>query len=342
MALLPAAVVGLPGSGAWRGVPGPTFASLGDVPLRPHLPDVRDRARAAFLGLALGDALGATVEFMLPGEIRSAHGVHAEIVGGGWLRLQPGAVTDDTQMSLWMGRSIANGGRWDLRRAAVYLAAWLRTGPADVGNTVRRGLRRFILEGTLSGAPGAGDAGNGAAMRMLPVALATLGDHEAMCRAAVEQGRLTHHHPLSDAACQHVGELVQLACLGLGLPRLRRASDAFVRDHPAFAFDTCPPQSGGYVAETLATVLHHLHGRRSFEETLVAVVNRGGDADTTGAIAGAIAGAYHGPSGLPARWLRRLDPRVRDEAEWLAEQLVGLSPLSRGAPPRITPRAGAS
>ena len=309
--------------------------------LRPQLDDVRDRARGAFLGLALGDALGATVEFMLPGEIRALHGVHDEIVGGGWLKVRPGAVTDDTQMSIWLGRAIANGGGWDLRRAAVHLAAWLRTGPADVGNTVRRGLRRFVLEGTLEGAPGPGDAGNGAAMRVLPVALATLADHEAMTRTAIEQGRLTHHHPLSDAACVHVGELVHLACLGLGMPRLRRASDAFVAEHPEFAFSPYPGLSGGYVVETLATVLHFLHATRSFEEALVGVVNRGGDADTTGAIAGAIAGAYHGTAGLPRRWLRRLDPEIKDEAEWLGDRLVALSPLGHGEPPQITPRAEA-
>jgi ADP-ribosyl-[dinitrogen reductase] hydrolase len=309
------------------------------VTLRPHLDDVRDRARGAFLGLALGDALGATVEFMLPGEIRAVHGVHSEIIGGGWLRLPPGAVTDDTQMSLWMGRAIANGGGWDLRRAAVHLAAWLRTGPSDVGNTVRRGLRRFVVEGTLCGETSPGDAGNGAAMRMLPVALATLGDHGAMSSAAIEQGRLTHHHPLSDAACVHVGELVQLACLGLGMPRLRRAADAFVQDHPEFAFSPHAGHSGGYVVETLATVLDGFFRARSFEETLVGVVNRGGDADTTGAIAGAIAGAYHGPADLPRRWLRQLDPRVREEAEWLADRLVSLSPLGRGEPLQISPRA---
>ena len=302
---------------------------------RPDMDDVRDRARGAFLGLALGDALGSTVEFMLPGEIRALHGVHREITGGGWLRLRPGAVTDDTQMSIWMGRAIANGGGWDLRRSAVHLAAWLRTGPADVGNTVRRGLRRFVVEGTLTGEPSPGDAGNGAAMRMLPVALATLADHEAMLRAAVEQGRLTHHHPLSDAACVHVGELIHLACLGLGMPRLRRASDAFVRALPEFAFVPYRGESGGYVVETIATVLHHLHASRSFEETLVGVVNRGGDADTTGAIAGAIAGAYHGPGDIPRRWLTRLDPEVREEAEWLAERLVALSPLAQGEPPDL-------
>jgi ADP-ribosylglycohydrolase len=69
------------------------------------------RAEAAYLGLALGDALGATVEFMTPREIVHHFGVHREIVGGGWLKLKPGQVTDDTTMSLALGEAIlANGG----------------------------------------------------------------------------------------------------------------------------------------------------------------------------------------------------------------------------------------
>ena len=302
---------------------------------KPDLADVRARARGAFLGLAVGDALGAPVEFMLHHEIAADYGVHQDMTGGGWLRLRPGAVTDDTEMSLWLGRAIVAGGGFDAGRAATHLAAWLRLGPVDVGHTVRRGLRRFVVEGTLSGPPSPGDAGNGAAMRMLPVALATLADHRALARAAVEQARITHNHPLSDAACVHVGELVQLACLGLGMPRLRRASDALVRAHPPFAFSPYPGLSGGYVAETLATVLHFLYRSRGFEECLVAVVNRGGDADTTGAIAGAIAGAWHGPEAIPRRWLKALAPALREELEWLAGRLVDLSPLARGEAPDL-------
>src|SRR5919204_619570 len=120
-----------------------------------HLPDVHDRARAAFLGLAIGDALGATVEFMTPAEIRAAHGVHADMSGGGWLHLAPGRVTDDTEMSLAIARAVAARGGFELRPVAEALAAWLRGQPADVGNTCRRGLRRFILDGTLEGPPSA-------------------------------------------------------------------------------------------------------------------------------------------------------------------------------------------
>jgi ADP-ribosyl-[dinitrogen reductase] hydrolase len=305
------------------------------VPRRSALDEIRARARGAFLGLAVGDALGAPVEFMLHQEIAADYGVHKDMTGGGWLRLRPGAVTDDTEMALWLGRSIAAGEGFDAHRAATHLAAWLRLGPIDVGHTVRRGLRRFVVEGSVSGPPNPGDAGNGAAMRVLPVALATLANHEALARTAVEQARITHNHPLSDAACIHVGELVQLACLGMGMPRLRQASELLVQAHPQFTFCPYPGLSGGYVAETIATVLHFLYRSRGFEECLVAVVNQGGDADTTGAIAGAIAGAWHGPEAIPRRWLRALDPVLREELEWLSGRLVDLSPFARGEAPRL-------
>jgi ADP-ribosyl-[dinitrogen reductase] hydrolase len=296
----------------------------------PDLDDVRARARAAFLGLALGDALGATVEFMTPAEIREAHGVHREIVGGGWLHLRPGKVTDDTEMSLCLARALDAGGGFSPRLAAEGFAEWLRGGPSDVGSTVRKGIRRFMLEGTLAGPPNEGDAGNGAAMRVLPAALATLGDPALLERWAVEQARITHNHPLSDAACVHVGELVQLGCLGRSKAQLRRASDALVERLPAFRFEPYRGLATGYVADTLQTVLHFFHATGGFEECLVAVVNQGADADTTGAIAGAIAGAFYGPEELPARWRRRLDPAVRGEIEALADRLVSRSPLALG------------
>ena len=67
---------------------------------------LHDRALGSYLGLAIGDALGATVEFMTPSEIVATHKVHRQILGGGWLRLKPGQVTDDTQMCLALGDAI--------------------------------------------------------------------------------------------------------------------------------------------------------------------------------------------------------------------------------------------
>jgi ADP-ribosyl-[dinitrogen reductase] hydrolase len=296
---------------------------------------VRSRARAALLGAALGDALGATVEFMTPAEIRAAHGVHRELVGGGWLHLRPGAVTDDTEMSLHAGRALVAAGRFDARAVAEAFVAWLRGRPADVGNTIRRGLRRYLLDGSLEAPPSDGDAGNGAAMRMVPFALATLADGGLLERVAVAQARITHHHPLSDAAAVHVGALIHLACLGAPRDALAAASGAFAARHPAFRGRPYRGLAGGYVVETMQTVLHFLHGTDGFEACLVGVVNQGGDADTTGAIAGGIAGACYGEGALPRRWLRRLAPALRDELAGLAERLVAASPLAAGTPPTL-------
>ncbi len=236
-------------------------------------------------------------------------------------------------MALCIARAIDAAGGWDLRGVAERFVSWMRAGPSDIGSTCRKGIRRFMLEGSLEGPPHEGDGGNGAAMRVLPVALFTAADGPLQARLAVEQARITHHHPLSDAGTVHVGELVHLALLGRGKPRLRRASDALVGRHPRFAFDPYPGRASGFVVDTLQTVLHVFFGTRGLEECVVAAVNRGEDADTTGAIAGAIAGAYYGEEQLPRRWLRRLDPAVREELEALADRLVLLSPLARGEPP---------
>ena len=77
---------------------------------------LEDRALAAFLGFAIGDALGATVEFMTKREITAQYGIHRNIIGGGWLRLAPGRVTDDTEMALLLGRSLVRRGDLDVAR----------------------------------------------------------------------------------------------------------------------------------------------------------------------------------------------------------------------------------
>jgi ADP-ribosyl-[dinitrogen reductase] hydrolase len=171
-------------------------------------------------------------------------------------------------------------------------------------------------------------------MRMLPVALATLGDPDLLEAQAVAQGRLTHHHPLSDAACRLVGRLLHRA-VGSGSPdQLRRVADEAAAACPAFRFQPYRGISSGYVVDTVQTVLHHLFATSSFEECLVSTVNRGGDADTAGAIAGAIAGALYGPGAIPRRWSRRLPGALSAELCDLADALVHLSRAGRGAPPR--------
>lgn len=290
------------------------------------------RAEAAYLGLALGDALGATVEFMTPREIAHHHahqsGIHREIVGGGWLRLRPGQVTDDTGMALALGEAIlAHDGRVEPLACARAFDAWMRGKPVDIGNTVRRNLIRFRNCGQPAAPPSEHDAGNGAAMRVLPVALATYGRPEAEVRAACRvQAHVTHHNAASDAACEFLALAVQDFLRGDSLRQVfRRRMQPLVAEHPAFAFRDRPRRENpsGWVVETLQAVLQAVVDVGGFEPCLVDVVNRGGDADTTGAIAGMLAGAMYGRAALPRRWLKALDPAVREACSGQARRLLG-------------------
>lgn len=284
------------------------------------------RAEAAYLGLALGDALGATVEFMTPREIRSQYGVHKDICGGGWLRLKPGQVTDDTTMSLALGEAIlASDGRVEALVCARAFDAWMRGKPIDIGNTVRRNLIAFRRSGTPEAMPSEQDAGNGAAMRVLPVALATLGGDETEVRAAVRaQAHVTHHNPVSDAAAEFIALAVQDAVLGAGLRDLyRRRIRPFLDDCPGCAHRARRRENpSGWIVETMQAVLQALLETDSFEACLIDVVNRGGDADTTGAIAGMLAGALYGPAALPTRWLRAIDGTTRKACAAQAKALA--------------------
>ena len=295
------------------------------------LADVRGRAYATLLGSALGDALGATVEFCTPSEIRAQYGVLRKIVGGGWLKLKPGEVTDDTQMSLCIARSLASVD-WSPTDIAERFAAWFKGWPIDVGNTCRRSIARYINHGTVAGPFNEGDAGNGAAMRVAPVALATLADGCLLECRAVEQGRITHNHPLSDAACVLIGRLIHMGCTGQSLERLRGEIEDTIVRFPSFRFSPYRGLATAYVVDTMQTVLHHFLSTHSFEECLVATVNQGGDADTTGAIAGAIAGAFYGPAQLPEHWVRKLAPTLVKEIQELSGHLVARSPLGLSQP----------
>ena len=295
------------------------------------LEDVAERACAALLGGAVGDALGATTEFLMPGEIRQSYGIHREIVGGGWLRLKAGQVTDDTQMALCIARSVAAQG-WSPKDIAERFAEWLKSRPVDVGNTCRRGIRRYMTQGTLEGPVLEDDAGNGAVMRVAPVAVASLADARLMRQWVLEQAHITHNHFLSDTACCMTGSLVQLACVATSKARLLQYVNSVISTTGKFGFRPYRNYCSAYVVDTMQTVLHYFFTTRTFEDCLVGTVNQGGDADTAGAIVGAIAGAYYGIEAIPSRWVKKLSPVLVDELRELSQQLVLSSPLGLGCP----------
>ena len=309
----------------------------------PDLNTLLDRCLGAYLGLAIGDALGATVEFMTPREIAlrfaAQGGVHRQIVGGGWLKLAPGQVTDDTTMSLALGDALLLGQRlgrpFDLQLIAEAYVAWWRGKPVDCGNTCRRGIQRYLRDGSLSGPPYEGDGGNGALMRNLPAVLATLDDAAAFERVSLAQARFTHQHPLSDAAVLGIGRLLRELLTGADTPTLAWRTEQWVAANPAFRFRPYPGRASGYVVDTVQTVLHCIGQHADFESAVVAAVNLGDDADTTGALVGMLAGARCGAAALPRRWLTRLAggivPTITDQTS----ALVALALEPDSPPPTL-------
>ena len=286
---------------------------------------LRQRARAAYLGLAIGDALGATTEFMLPREIQSTHGLHRDITGGGWLRLKAGRVTDDTEMALALGRALVDAKGCDARAVADSFILWMRSRPADIGSTVRRGLQQYLSTGLTEAPYSPNAAGNGAAMRNLPVVIATLFDGAAFRRWTLAQARVTHHNGESDFGTLMLGELTRLAILKGQAAPLQSRGAALAAQNPVFDWKTFKGETSGYIVDTVRVALHFFFNTYDFESCLIGVVNQGGDADTNAALAGPIAGAFYGMDATPRRWLKKLDPLAREAVEEQAERLVDLA-----------------
>lgn len=284
-----------------------------------------NRALGAYLGFACGDALGATVEFMSAKQIQKRYGVHSEMTGGGWLALEPGQVTDDTQMALALGQAIIDHQGWNLQAVADNFLAWLESDPPDVGNTCRRGIVRYRDDGELIGLPREDEAGNGACMRNLPVVLATLNRPNDFEVWSLEQSRITHHNPLSDAATLALGRMTNLLIRGEGLDACQREAERLVGQYSEFAYKPYPGKASGYIVDTVQTVLHYFFNTDSFESCLIATVNQGGDADTTGALAGMLAGAKYGLELIPERWLERLDGEVAEQIQRQSASLMQMN-----------------
>jgi len=271
---------------------------------------ILNKALGAYLGFACGDALGATLEFMSPKQIQKRFGVHRDIIGGGWLALEPGQITDDTQMSLALGQAIVDHQGWNIRAVADNFVSWLESDPPDVGNTCRRGIVRYRDDGELYGLPRDDDAGNGACMRNLPVVLATLNRPDCFEAWSLEQSHITHHNPLSDAATLALGRMVNRLLHGEDMDACRQEAERLVAQYGEFAYSPYPGRASGYIVDTVQTVLHYFFNTDSFESCLIATVNQGADADTTGALAGMLAGAYYGMEQIPERWSAALDGEV--------------------------------
>lgn len=303
-----------------------------------------DRAVGALLGLAAGDAVGTTLEFKAPGTFEPI----TDLVGGGPFGLEPGQWTDDTSMALCLAESLLDTGEMDLTDQMRRYLLWREHGYLssngrcfDIGTTVSRQLSRFKATAEpIDPSPDEEAAANGSLMRLAPVPIRWHSDPEAAAKQSATSSRPTHAATRPTDACRLLGAMV--AALIGGAP----ADEVLAPDfwqwgdlHPEVAAIAAgswrakePPaiRGTGYCVDALEAAVWAVAGAADFREAVLRAANLGDDADTTAAIAGQLAGARWGASGIPSAWRSKLTfaDRITELATGLFRAGGGEAPLS--------------
>jgi ADP-ribosyl-[dinitrogen reductase] hydrolase len=295
----------------------------------------KDRFLGTLLGLAAGESLGAPHEFKRAAEV----GTPRELTAGGpWAVGEP---TDDVELTLALLRSLVARRRVELDDIANQYLKWFNGNPKDVGNLTRAALQNLRAGDppTQSGAlawedAGRAAAGNGSVMCCAPVGLLHAKSLEGLAEDAAAVSRITHYDPRCVGGCIAVATAVALLVRGgkdaeEAIARAASAGGAVSDDVRAVVERgaskrpeqlTVDGQDRGYVLHALELAFSALASSTSLEDGLIAVVARGGDTDTNGAIAGALLGARFGKSQVPERWASKL--KAAPELLALGDQLL--------------------
>jgi ADP-ribosyl-[dinitrogen reductase] hydrolase len=268
-------------------------------------------AQGALVGLAVGDALGAPVEFLRRGSFPRVDRMLPSPEG----RLPAGAWTDDTAMALCLAQSLLFAPDLDERDLLTRFCRWRDEGEntstgecVGIGRNTLRALERFSRTAAIGAPPGPRVEGNGALMRVAPVAMRHWRE-PARARSMAARQSATTHGPISAAACELAtailtaliaGSAWEVACAPDVSERWPESIRALAQG--AWRVDGSAVRAGGYVVDALHAALWAVGTTRSFEDAVVAAVNLGDDADTVGAIAGQLAGARYGLDAIPARF----------------------------------------
>lgn len=257
----------------------------------------RDKVAGAIYGFAIGDAMGATTEFATSSEIRRIYGKVTNIIGGGWMNLNPGEVTDDTQMTMCVMDALMKYPDSFLEFEDVCIKNfidWMESGPKDIGGQCAKGIYSLVLGKRISEDNNA--LGNGSLMRAMPCALLNKVIYN------VYQGRLTHNNDICSGVIETYSALLQSYINGCYI-------DIGVK---------CLKNPSGYVLDTFNNSVYWSQ-EKTFKKAILGAVNHGGDADTIAAITGSLAGAKFGYNAIPNKWIKRLDPGVKEFLEKFKE-----------------------
>ena len=295
------------------------------------MPDVNDRFRGCLLGLAVGDALGTTVEFKPRGTFPPV----TTMVGGGPFGLKPGQWTDDTSMALCLATSLIEKG-FDLADQIERYLAWYQTGYwsstgrcFDIGNATFRALERYRTTGQVeAGSVDPATAGNGCIMRLAPVPIYYFPDEASAAEYGGRSSVTTHGATECVEASRILSRVLVKALAGAvkadvltaaAGEQLTSAKLARIAAGDFIAKEDSEIVGSGYVVDCLEAALWSFATTDTFDDAVLRAVNLGDDADTTGAVCGQIAGAFYGERAIPEQWRTQL--HQASEIRVLAERL---------------------
>ena len=265
-----------------------------------------DNKLGMFLGLAIGDALGAPLEFQKP---REPNDYLTEYVSGGAHKVSIGEWTDDTSMALAMATSLIEKKSFDADDIMKKFCEWYQEGKFctrdkcfDIGNTVYNALSSYSesikqnhFPQPYRGMTSEDTSGNGALMRLAPVIILAKDLNDAV-RLSIQQTLLTHG---SELCVKYSIMLAEELYAGHPVEKYSKFKlpNTIKREEV---------RSGGFVKETYEAAWWAFSTTDNFKDCIVKAVNRGHDADTTGAVAGMIAGRYYGLSKIPKEFTENL------------------------------------
>jgi len=278
-------------------------------------------------GLAIGDAMGAPVEFHKRGTFEPVTGYRS----GGKFGLDAGEWTDDTAMALCLAQSIIDSMGFDPVDQMEKFLSWMEEGymsctgkPIGMGKIIMRTLIRYrrtrqpytdICHEKFSG--------NGSLMRLAPVVVYYADDLDRAVYYAALSSKTTHASPIAVDACRFMAYVI--VHLLQGASKQEIFTDAFRKGVVEY-FEDAPLHesllpvingdfrvkcsnaipSSGYVIHSLEAALWSFYYTDTFEEAILKAVNLGEDADTVGAITGQLAGACYGLENIPHQWIQEL------------------------------------
>ncbi|TVV43296.1 ADP-ribosylglycohydrolase family protein [Thalassolituus sp. C2-1] len=292
---------------------------------------MENRKIGSLVGLAIGDAVGTTVEFETRGNFEPV----TDMMGGGPFRLNAGEWTDDTSMALCLAHSLVFRNGFDAVDQMNRYCNWYQYGYMsstgecfDIGFTVSTALRSYLENGNpFSGAVDEYSSGNGSLMRLAPIPM-FFSDLEECIKFAGESSRTTHGSAECIDSCKLFASLLYHAYASTEKTEIftrntyKPATDKVSGISEARFLDNSYSQltGSGYVIESLESALWCFMNSNSFEECVLMAANIGNDADTTAAIAGQIAGAFYGLENIPSHWVDKL--AMKDEILEIASKLA--------------------